>query len=192
MGLMIGVILAGGRSSRMRVDKATVDVAGRPMIAWVATALATACETVVVAGGSGTDDLPLLPDALPAHRGPLAGVVTAMDNFPREMLAVVAVDQPWLRGDTVARLGDLAGGMAAAPVDGGVRQTTCAVYPPALADLARQELAGDGSLQSLLDLASFIPVVHWHEWGEDGRSWFSADTPDSLADGLDRFGPPPG
>jgi hypothetical protein len=66
------------------------------------------------------------------------------------------------------------------------------VYPPALADLARQELAGDGSLQSLLDLASFMPVVHWHEWGEDGRSWFSADTPDSLADGLDRFGPPPG
>lgn len=187
---MIGVILAGGRSRRMGSDKATVDVAGRPMIAWVAKALGAICEQVVVAGGAGTEDLPLLPDSLPAHRGPLAGVVSAMDNFPHSMLAVVAVDQPWVRTETIARLRDLAGGMAAAPVDGGVRQTTCAVYPPSLAELSTQELAGDGSLQSLLDLASFIPVVDWHEWGEDGRSWFSADTPAALADGLERFGPP--
>jgi len=189
---MIGVILAGGRSSRMGIDKATVAVAGRPMISWVAAALGQACAEIVVAGGIGTEDLPLLPDALPAHRGPLAGLVTAMDTFPGAALALVAVDQPWLRSDTIRRLGTLADGMAVAPVEAGVRQTTCAVYPPTLASLARQELEGDGSLQSLLDLASFIPVVDWHEWGEDGRSWFSADTPSSIADGLNRFGPPKG
>ena len=62
-----------------------------------------------------------------------------------------------------------------------------------LAALAQSELDGGGSIQSLLDLASFRPVTtaEWTAWGEDGRSWFSVDTREALAAGLDAYGSPP-
>jgi hypothetical protein len=58
--------------------------------------------------------------------------------------------------------------------------------------VATEELAGGGSIQSALDRAAFDPVVEdvWRSWGEDGRSWFSADTPEAIDEGLRRFGPP--
>ncbi len=188
---MIGVILAGGESRRMGVDKARVEVAGRPMVEWVSDALTPVCGEVVLAGR--TEPLAgcvTLADPGSPHRGPLAGLVAAMHRFPGEALVVVAVDQPWVRTETLRRLGEATAGLAVVPVDGGVRQTTCATYPGALVDTAEAELAGGGSLQSLLDVASFVPVVDWSAWGEDGRSWFSVDTIEAIDVGLDRYGPP--
>lgn len=187
---MIGVILAGGRSSRMRADKAGFAVAGRPMIDWVAAALEDPCERVVVSGRTEAGALEALPDPGRPQRGPLAGLVAALHAYPGKHLALVSVDQPWLRSETVRRLGDVAGSLAAIPVDGGVRQTTCAVYPPGLVEVAEAELAGGGSLQSLVDMTSFRPVVDWPRWGEDGRSWYSVDTPEDAEEGLSRFGIP--
>lgn len=189
---MIGVVLAGGESKRMGADKALVEVGGRPMIDWVLESLGRVCARVVVSGRADGHGHETLPDPDGAHRGPLSGLVAALDAFPDSSLALVAVDQPWIRADTIEQLGALVDELAAVPVEGGVRQTTCAVYPAGLAEAARRELAGGGSLQSLLDVAAFRPVVDWREWGEDGRSWYSADTPEAVRRGLDRFGPPPG
>lgn len=188
---MTGVILAGGRSSRMGVDKATYAVAGRPMIEWVGEALEAVADRVVVTGR----DEPLagyepLPDPRPSHRGPLAGVVAALEAFWDTGVVVVAVDQPWVRPETLRQLAGRMTDLAVVPVDSGVRQTTCAVYPPTVAAAARTELEEGGSLQSLLDVVAFEQVVDWHSWGEDGRSWFSVDSPEDADEGLARFGVP--
>jgi molybdopterin-guanine dinucleotide biosynthesis protein A len=76
------------------------------------------------------------------------------------------------------------------PVDDhGIRQVTCAIYPKSVADAATEEASNGGSVQSLLDRVSFTAVTSdtWRSWGEDGRSWFSADDPESLAQGLSQF-----
>lgn len=188
---MIGVILAGGRSSRMGTDKATFAVAGRPMLDWARLALEEACGRVVVVGRQEPlAGMETIADPGDPHRGPLAGLVAALHHFPRDRLTVVSVDQPWLRPETLRRLGEVSAEMSVVPVDTGVRQTTCAVYPPVIVELAERELAGGGSLQSLLDVASFHPVVDWRAWGEDGRSRFSVDTPQAVEEGLARFGLP--
>lgn len=188
---MIGVILAGGQSRRMGSDKAVYAVAGKPMLEWVNRAMEPVCSRVLLAGR----DEPLLgveaiPDPGHPHRGPLAGLVAGFHRVPGEHLLVVSVDQPWARTSTLERLGATRGEMAVVPVDNGVRQPTCAVYPPDMVGAAEAELAGGGSLQSLLDVASFRPVLEWRAWGEDGRSWFSVDTPQALDEGLARFGTP--
>jgi hypothetical protein len=64
------------------------------------------------------------------------------------------------------------------------------VYPTGLLEVASDELAGGGSLQSLLDRSAFDPVTEWRSWGEDGRSWYSVDTLVDLEAGLIRFGSP--
>src|SRR5690606_21018946 len=103
-----------------------------------------------------------------------------------------AVDQPWVRSVTVQRLLALESSLPVVPVHDGIRQTTCAVYPGESLQAAKEELEGGGSIQSLLDRISFHPVVEseWRGWGEDGRSWFSADSVTDISEGVRRFGPP--
>jgi hypothetical protein len=66
---------------------------------------------------------------------------------------------------------------------------TCALYPTAIAAEAAEEAAAGGTIQTLLDRVSFLPVTpaEWRSWGEDGRSWFSVDDEDALASGLRQF-----
>lgn len=190
---VVGVVLAGGASTRMGRDKAEVVVAGRTMAAWVAAALAPLASEVIVAGREGTlEGLACIPDAGLPHLGPLAGLAAAIAARPEHTLIVVAVDQPWVMPATLAHLLGLSGHLPVVPVDGGIRQSTCAVYPPGLGDLATEELEAGGSVQSLLDRTAFTPVgrEEWAAWGEDGRSWFGVDSPERLAEGLGRFGPP--
>ena len=187
---MTGVILAGGRSSRMGVDKATYAVAGRAMLEWVGEALDAVAHRVVVAGrAEPIGRYEALADPGPSHQGPLAGLVAALEAYG-DAVIVVATDQPWVRPETLRQLANRMTDLPVVPVDGGVRQTTCAVYPPTVADAARTELDQSGSLQSLLDVVAFDPVVDWYSWGEDGRSWFSVDTPKDAEEGISRFGSP--
>lgn len=189
----IGVILAGGRSSRMGTDKAEVVLAGRTMLDHVYQALSQITEEVVVAGREeARDGITAIPDRGVAHQGPLAGLASARAAHPKAVLVVVAVDQPWVRAETLGELVSLASGLPVLPVEDGIRQTTCAVYPAAVLDGIDEELAAGGSIQSLLDRVSFLPVTddEWSGWGEDGRSWYSADTMAAIEVGLDRYGPP--
>lgn len=193
-GLITGLVLAGGASRRMGRDKALVEVAGRPMVRIVADALDEVCDRVLVCGRSEpVAGLAAVADPPgPPYRGPLAGLAAGLEEAGTGMVAAVAVDQPWVRPQTLRRLLELADELAVLPLEGGVRQTTCAVFPASLAETAAEELAASGSIQSLLDRAAFDPVVEeqWRGWGEDGRSWFSADTPEAIEVGLQRFGPP--
>jgi molybdopterin-guanine dinucleotide biosynthesis protein A len=175
-------------------DKALVEVAGRPMVEWVAEAMRPVTSQLVVLGRSGNlAGIECVPDDHPARRGPLAGLATALRFADGEPVLVVAVDQPWVRSETLAALLGQAGPLhAVVPIDQGARQVTCGIYPGAWAERAAAEDAADGSVQSLLDEMLLRPIeeAEWQAWGEDGRSWFSVDKDDDLEEGLSRFGLP--
>lgn len=123
--------------------------------------------------------------------GPLAGLATAMRRTSHDLVVLVAVDNPFVRVDLLRHLIEAAGDLPIVPVDEhGVRQVTCAVYPASLGDIAGEEAEAGGSIQGFLDRVSFVPATPdiWRAWGEDGRSWFSVDTPEALAEGLARYG----
>jgi molybdopterin-guanine dinucleotide biosynthesis protein A len=181
---MIGVVVAGGASSRMGSDKALIEVAGRPMISWVIGALRSVVDQVVVAGrpGGWEEHRGLAdPDGVP---GPLAGLAASLQLGKPVLL--VAVDQPWVRTATLAKLASV--GETSVPIHNDTRQVTCAVYYPDLSSM----IAKHGSLQSLLDGALPLEITEpvWKSWGEDGRSWFSVDRPEDVGMGLERFGVP--
>lgn len=192
----IGVILAGGASRRMGIDKATVELAGRPMLEWVGAALRAVTDRIVVAGPERpglTDEMEVIDDAGRPHRGPLAGVASVLRSAdPGDVVVVVGVDQPWVRRGTIEAIVARVVDRAVVPVPDGIRQTTCAAYPADLSEIASAELDAGGSLQSMLDRAAFDPVpdTELAAIGEDGRSWFSVDTAEDLARGIDRYGPP--
>lgn len=171
-------------------DKADVEIAGVTLLDRVAAALGSAAEQIVVLGRR-RPGWTCWPDDAPGS-GPLSGIATALRRMGSGRALFLAVDQPFARPETLRALAGFASELPVVPVDRkGVRQVTCAVYPASVAGAAWEEAEAGGSLQSLLDRVAFEPVTHatWEGWGEDGRSWYSVDTPEDLGDGLRRFGP---
>jgi molybdopterin-guanine dinucleotide biosynthesis protein A len=173
----------------MGIDKATIEISGISLLARVAGAVGQVTTKVVVLGGD-RDGYESWPDETPIP-GPLAGLATALLRMTEDRALVVAVDNAFVSADTLLRLVAIESGLPVVPVDrAGVRQVTCAVYPKGVAAAALEEAQSGGSIQTLLDRVSFWSVTpdSWSDWGEDGRSWFSVDTPDDIETGRLRFG----
>ena len=113
----VGVILAGGRSSRMGGGhKGLLAVNGMPMLTRVLAAITPQVDAVLI--NSNSDPLlfepyglPVLADCVPGFQGPLAGLLTGMRwarrHYPRAThLLSVPCDCPCLPGDLAARLAD--------------------------------------------------------------------------------------
>jgi molybdopterin-guanine dinucleotide biosynthesis protein A len=127
-----GAVLAGGASRRMGVDKATVTIDGRPMVARVVAALddAGSLRTVVVGGDRATMTglgLVHVADRWPGA-GPLGGIATALAELAtrQEVVVVLACDliapDPAAIGRTVAALDADPDADVAVPDVGGRRQ----------------------------------------------------------------------
>ena len=185
----VGLILAGGSSTRMGTDKAEVEVEGIAMIDRIADILLEQVDEVIVVGG----DRPGALEDLPGAYGPLAGLAVGLANADgADAIFVTAVDQPYLRSETIRRLlNRFERTKAIVPVADGVRQVLCAVYPPIWAEQAEFEATQDNpSVQSLVERLGFISINEneWASWDEDGRSWFSVDSPTRLEEAVRRFG----
>jgi molybdopterin-guanine dinucleotide biosynthesis protein A len=165
-------------------DKALIELGGVALVGRVAATLrAAGADPIVIGRRSVPGELTAFPDDLPDRSGPAAGLATALRLAGRRPVVLVATDQPFLRIETVRSLLAIDGD-AVVPIDDGVRQTTCAVYRQGcagpLGDLLRR---GTGvSIQTLLDIVETRDVTErdWSAWGEDGRSWWSLDTPQDV------------
>lgn len=172
----------------MGQDKADVLVGAHTMLELVGAAVRSVAHQSILLGPE-REGWECWPDSVHAH-GPLAGMATALKRTQHDHVLLVAVDQPFIRHDTLRRITEGAASIPVVPVDDhGVPQVTCAVYPRGISEEAGAEASSGGSIQSLLDRVSFQPVPPnvWRSWGEDGRSWYSADDPDALKEGIERF-----
>src|SRR5262245_1961092 len=82
---ILGVILAGGRATRMGGgDKCLLELGGRPILAHVIERLAPQVAAMALnANGDprrfAAFGLPVLADSVAGHAGPLAGVLAGLD-----------------------------------------------------------------------------------------------------------------
>jgi molybdopterin-guanine dinucleotide biosynthesis protein A len=172
----------------MGTDKAEIEISGVTLLDRVAGAIGQVTGRVVVLGRERAG-YECWPDEAPTP-GPLAGLATALGRMGEDRVLMVAVDNAFVRAETLGRLAAIDSELPVVPVDAeGVRQVTCAIYPMAVASIARDEAETGGSIQTLLDRVSFLPVTPevWSVWAEDGRSWFSVDTPEDIDLGRARF-----
>jgi molybdopterin-guanine dinucleotide biosynthesis protein A len=182
MSKVTGVILAGGRATRMGQDKAMVPFRGAAMVTHVSNSLTEAGLDVLVVGRrEPLAGLETVPDDGASGRGPMAGMVTGLRTVDGDIF-LVAVDQPLLRAATITAILGLPGD-AVVPRAGGHPQVTCALYrraclQPASAALAR----GERKLRRMLDTVAttYVDADVWARWGEDGRSWLSLDTREAV------------
>jgi len=77
--MILGVVLAGGQSTRFGSDKALAELGGHTLLARAVDTLAGWCEHVVVAGRE-TAPAPTLPDWPHADMGPLGGIAAGLHH----------------------------------------------------------------------------------------------------------------
>ena len=99
-----GLVLAGGMSRRMGIDKAALLSDGMTQLSRAVTLLENYVEKVYVSTNIGqSDDAVLIVDKYD-NIGPLAGILSAMDLFPKRNWLVVACDLPNLDATTIEYL----------------------------------------------------------------------------------------
>ncbi len=128
-----GLILAGGRGSRMGgVDKGLQNFRSGPMAMHVLMRLAPQVGTIIInanrnIGAYEAFGVPVFPDVLPDYAGPLAGVLTGLEQAQTGWMVTAPCDSPLLPDDLVTRLAEAAArddaelAMAATVVDGETR-----------------------------------------------------------------------
>lgn len=209
----VGIVLAGGRSSRMAPlnlgpgGKASLDVDGMACVVRVCTAVRTAVARVIVVAAEG-QPLPPLPDGVAVVRdttpdgGPLAairdGLVHAVaGSTPPRWAFVASCDLPHLSSSIVARLLEVASDTSAAfvvPVVGGHPQVLGSVMAcDLLPRVAAAAAAGRGPRAVLDDLAArrpdavrLVPEKDLIDIDPALRSFDDIDVPDDVAR-LQRF-----
>lgn len=175
------VVLAGGRSTRMGAEKASLRLPdGRTLLARQLDLLAELHPTGLFVSARSGQTLPPLPPGVrriddDGTAGPLGGIVAVLLAATHPRLLVVAVDLPHLDAPTLRRL--LRGPGGAVPRAAGRLEPLVAVYPRSFAPLAEAALArGEPGLQRLLaapeaaGLFSIVPM-------EDARPFFNWNHP---------------
>lgn len=182
----VGIVLAGGASTRMGRDKARIELGGETLAASAARRLVEVCSEVALAdAGRGLlPGLPSLPDG--PGQGPAAGLLGAALSFPGRPLLALACDLPRV---PVPLLAELA--LPGEGVDWAVprRETgiepLCALWGPrALDRLAARVERGRHALWSLAEEDGL--AVRWLEgdllasFGDPGEMFLNVNTPEDL------------
>lgn len=98
-----GIVLAGGKSTRMGKDKALLDLDGKPFITHILDTVQRCTENVfVVSNNRELDNLGItrFPDSV-AGVGPVGGIYTGLLHSKTEFNLIVACDTPFLNQDTI-------------------------------------------------------------------------------------------
>jgi molybdopterin-guanine dinucleotide biosynthesis protein A len=183
---LAGILLTGGRSRRLGVDKAGLLHEGETLAARGARLLGLVCGGPILEAGDGLSGLPSVRER-PAGEGPLAALAAAGEELrTRGHLGpalLLAVDMPAVDEMLLEFLGSWPGAPTVVPSAGGHLQPVCARYG-ADAMVAAQSLviAGLRPFHHLLDVVEH-DVIGEDVWGSVavGHPFADLDTPDDAA-----------
>jgi len=180
------VILAGGLARRLGgVDKGLITLAGRPLTAWSAGRLHAQAQEILINANRNLDRYAALghtvvPDCLPGHPGPLAGVLAAANAAQQPWLLCVPCDAPFLPPNLVGRLYRQARAVGA-PLARVADQTgthfvIMLMHRDLIADLAEYVATGGREVQAWQQRHVCETVY----FGDDPHVFLNINTPEDL------------
>ncbi len=181
------VVLAGGQSSRLGMDKSLVTVNGRPLIEQIVAKLVTLSDDVIIVTNStGKYDyleVRLVSDIYPG-KGALGGIYSGLKAATNTYSLVVACDMPFLDLNLLRYMILLAPGHdVVIPRIEGLTEPLHAIYSKGCLEPIGRLLARGG-----LKIIDLFPEVRVRYVGEDEvdifdpqhLSFFNVNTPEDL------------
>jgi molybdenum cofactor guanylyltransferase len=198
-----GVLLAGGRSSRMGgADKALAVAGGRPLLAHVIERAGPQVGSLVINSNRAPEHfeafgLPIAADPVPGFPGPLAGVLAGFlwsrEHHPEaQFVASVPADTPFLPDDLVEKLHralSASGAAIAIAASNGRSHPVAALWTVSIEDRIADALQrGDYKMHDFVTRHSAVSVEFpaYVRGGQSIDPFFNANTPDDL-EAVDAF-----
>jgi molybdopterin-guanine dinucleotide biosynthesis protein A len=194
--LIAGLILAGGRASRMGGgDKSLILLQERSLLDHCRTRLAPQVSRLLLSANGDPKrfakfGLTVLADPIGDHWGPLAGILAGLEHLAAErpeigLMVSAPTDCPFLPIDLVAGLlaarQDQQAEIVMAESDGRL-QPVCALWPVNLAGSLRRALLGGVRKVDQFARSQRLATVSWPE-----QAFFNINQPDDLNEALKRL-----
>ena len=192
------VVQAGGESKRMGQSKATVQLAGRPLIEHVVRRMLPAADELLITTNEAHKlgflhdvfpdaNIVLVPDVL-ERRGSLPGVLTALEHAAYDYVALVACDMvfasPRLAAAECAEL-NISGADCVVPVNKhGFEPLHAAYYRPTVLPVVRRLVdAGEARTQAIFAHVNVeeFPQSRVLQAEPMGGCFINVNTPEELA-----------
>jgi len=185
----LGVVLAGGKSTRLGRDKAWLRFGDRPLLCQVAELLARVTGDILISGRDPSEfglEAPWLPDVID-NMGPAGGVLTVLAATGRPCL-ILSCDLPFLDAATLDRLvavwrrrPDWALMTTYRIRETGYIESLVAVYEPGGAALVRHSLAqGERRLSAIFPEQQRLHLDYSREDTALARAFFNINSPPDL------------
>jgi molybdopterin-guanine dinucleotide biosynthesis protein A len=154
-----GILLAGGQSRRMGMEKGLALLGGMPLINYPLAVLKDICDEILISANTTDYDflgLRVVPDLVP-HSGPMAGILSCLVHSGNDINLVAGCDMPFLNKDIYRQLIDHRGSsLISVPGYGqGRYEPMCGYYDRSIAPLMK-DFMEKGNLK-LPDFFSTVP-----------------------------------
>lgn len=176
-----GVILAGGRSSRMGQDKGLILIKGIPLFEHIAVRLAPQVSKIIVNTNQHPElygqKYPIITDLTQNFCGPLAGMLAALKNSDTDWVVFAPCDVPNLPDDLVYKLWQEKETSQATFVDDGnrVHPTLCLLNRSLITSLEEYLASGNRKLMLFLEQQNAKAVLF-----EDPQRFINLNTPEDI------------
>ena len=178
------VILAGGKSRRLGINKAEVLVAGKSMLQRVLDTVQPLFNDVVLAGAAanlvGADKLKVVDDEI-RDVGPLGGLYTGLGAVRNPRSFCIACDMPMVTRKLICQLLSVRTERPAAVFRiGGEPQPLCAIYAKTLRPVILEQVeSGDYRLKGLLERVGPL-YIELPACEDVRRSFFNVNSAEDL------------
>lgn len=189
--MLTGIVLAGGRSTRMGQDKASLPFGDDTLLTRAIRLVGSVADEVIVVvqseqgGGNLALGLPVRVVFDPIENlGPLAGIAAGLAASNSDLNLIVACDMPLIKPAVLRRLVELCGDAdICVPVIGAQASPLCAVYRSSVASAAQALLAtGERRAMRLLDqvITKRVDAALFRDLDPQLESFVSCNTPEEL------------
>jgi molybdenum cofactor guanylyltransferase len=187
---LTGIVLCGGRSTRMGHDKGSLPFGGETMLTRITRIVRSLASEVIIVG---RQDQVTPAGARAVHDavedlGPLAGIAAGLNASTTDVNIVVACDMPLINPHVLQRLVSMLEDHDAcvATIDGHA-SALCGVYRSRIAPQAQALLdSGERRVMRLLDRVNTrrVDPARFLDLDPALQTFISIDTPDKYADAL--------
>ena len=182
-----GIILAGGKSSRMGEDKAFITCSGKALIEILIDKLSALFEDLLIVTNKPDlyqkYDIEARPDLL-KDRGPLGGIYTGLRHSKTKHAFVAACDMPYLNQDLVRFIsGRIDDHDVVMPEYKGWLEPLCAIYSTnCITPIEKQLSAGNLKITDFLQYVKvrIIDEKDIDRFDPEGLSFVNINTPEDL------------
>lgn len=168
MNVLHGLVVCGGQSTRMGMDKSQLQYHDLPQREWLYDLLQPLCDDVFLSCNDEQaedigDSYPSITDAAAfKHTGPMAALLSAFRHYPDDSFLVVGCDYPYIREHHIRKLVNEYNGKTTVYFndEANVYEPLLGIYTPDMRDvMLAQHTLGQYSLQWILKQTNAQKII---------------------------------